>query len=306
MRFCLSAASVLIAALQAHAAAPSYAITNARIVAGPGQTIERGVIILRNGLIESVGEGLPIPPDARIFDAAGITVYPGLIDGATHYGFPAPPRAPAPAPSGPAQVPEDIAAPHRYLRPQPAGMNADVVAAVRLSLPPEPDVRLNQGFTTVLAVPREGHWRGVSALVNLAGAARSDVVVASPVAMHVSFTTSFGPGRRYPTSLMGVLAALRQSLVSAEQYRDAIRLYEESGKRGLARPAFDPVSAALLPVLMAVFLWSFRLTRPRRSGELSVLPPSSKSARSYSAARKRGEWPKNSEHAMFPFLYVHP
>jgi imidazolonepropionase-like amidohydrolase len=46
-----------------------------------------------------------------------------------------------------------------------------------------------------------------------------------------------------------VIAALRQSLINAQRYRDGLRLYEESGRRGLVRPAFDPVSTALLPVL---------------------------------------------------------
>ena len=37
---------------------------------------------------------------------------------------------------------------------------------------------------TVLSIPRDGHWQGTSALVNLAGNA-SDAVIVSPVAMHV-------------------------------------------------------------------------------------------------------------------------
>jgi imidazolonepropionase-like amidohydrolase len=101
----------------------------------------------------------------------------------------------------------------------------------------------------VLAAPREGHWQGTSALVNLAGASVGQAVVASPVAMHVSFATFFASGRAYPTSLMGVMAALRQSLVKAQQYRDAMKLFEESGRRGLARPGFDAVSISLSPVL---------------------------------------------------------
>ncbi|HET8547732.1 MAG TPA: amidohydrolase family protein [Bryobacteraceae bacterium] len=262
MKILLWMAALLAAALPGSAAAPAWAITNARVVTGPEKTIERGVIVLRNGLIEAVGESVAIPADARVFDANGITVYPGLIDGATHYGFPAAARTtsttPAestPAPASPsrttaATTPEDIAAPHRYLRPKAAGINADVAAAARMTLPNEPDARRNQGFTTVLAVPRDGHWQGTSALVNLAGTSLPEAVVAAPVAMHVSLSTAgFGRTRSYPTSLMGAIAALRQSLINAQQYREALKLYEQSGRRGLVRPAFDRASAALLPVL---------------------------------------------------------
>ena len=168
---------------------PTYAIANARIVVGPESTIQRGVIVLRNGLIEAVGESAAVPADARVFDADGMTVYAGLIDGATHYGLPAPQRPAGAAPGPPAAAPaprpaDDVAAPHRYLRPQARGMNADFVAAARMTLPAEPDPRRNQGFTTVLETPREGHWQGASALVNLAGASASEAVVVSPVAMH--------------------------------------------------------------------------------------------------------------------------
>ncbi|MBC7927354.1 MAG: amidohydrolase family protein, partial [Bryobacteraceae bacterium] len=42
---------------------------------------------------------------------------------------------------------------------------------------------------------------------------------------------------------------LRQSLLKAQGYREAQKLYEASGRSGLPRPTSDPVSEALLPVL---------------------------------------------------------
>ncbi len=229
------------------AAAPPYAITNARIVTAPGKTIERGTIVLRNGLIEAVGANLAIPPDARVFDASGLTVYSGLIDAATHYGFAPIPVSP-PVPIAPAPVP-DVQAPDRYLRPVAAGVNAHWSAAERMVMPSEPDTRRAQGFTTVISIPREGHWRGTSALVNLGEAQMADNIVRARVAMHVDFRLPIGSRGRYPSSSMGVFAVLRQSLIAARQYREARVLYEAGGESGLERPRFDPVSEALLPVL---------------------------------------------------------
>src|SRR5437764_15390866 len=78
----------------AWAAAPPWAITNARILVYPGKTIAQGSILLRDGLIQAAGETVAIPPDALIYDAKGLTVCAGWIDGATYFGFPPPPPAP--------------------------------------------------------------------------------------------------------------------------------------------------------------------------------------------------------------------
>jgi hypothetical protein len=43
-----------------------HAIVGARIVTAPGQSIERGTIIVRDGVITAVGAALAIPADARI------------------------------------------------------------------------------------------------------------------------------------------------------------------------------------------------------------------------------------------------
>src|SRR4028119_876797 len=77
---------------QSSANAPrAFAITNARIVTASGADIERGTIIVRDGLIVAVGEGnLQVPVDVRVIDANGLTVYPGIIDASTSTGIPAP------------------------------------------------------------------------------------------------------------------------------------------------------------------------------------------------------------------------
>ena len=79
----------------AAANAQSYAITNARIVTVSGATIEKGTIVIRNGLINAVGANLMPPADAQVFDATGLTVYPGFIDALTNLGLGAAAAAPA-------------------------------------------------------------------------------------------------------------------------------------------------------------------------------------------------------------------
>src|SRR5215213_6217017 len=76
----------------------TYAITNARIVTISGPVIERGTVVIRNGLIVAAGANVSAPPDARVIDGAGLTVYPGLIDSYTNLALPD--AAPSPSPGG--------------------------------------------------------------------------------------------------------------------------------------------------------------------------------------------------------------
>ncbi|MBN8506389.1 MAG: hypothetical protein J0L58_18135, partial [Burkholderiales bacterium] len=66
-----------------------HALTGARIVVRPGQVIERGTLILREGRVVAVGAQLPVPPGAREWKLDGATVLPGFIDLASPLGVPA-------------------------------------------------------------------------------------------------------------------------------------------------------------------------------------------------------------------------
>src|SRR5688572_16310643 len=65
----------------------SQAIVGARIEVGDGRVIERGTIVMRDGLIVSVAEGVAVPPGAEVLDGKGLTVYPGFIDAGTFKGI---------------------------------------------------------------------------------------------------------------------------------------------------------------------------------------------------------------------------
>jgi imidazolonepropionase-like amidohydrolase len=67
--------------------AQTYAIRNARIVTVSGATIPNGQILIQDGKIASVGPNIAIPASAKIFDAMGLTAYPGMIDPHTKIGL---------------------------------------------------------------------------------------------------------------------------------------------------------------------------------------------------------------------------
>src|SRR5438045_9330524 len=65
-----------------------HALTNARIVAGPGKTIEKGTVLIRDGLIVEVGPEVKVPAEARVWDLSGKTIYPGFIDAYSRLDLP--------------------------------------------------------------------------------------------------------------------------------------------------------------------------------------------------------------------------
>ena len=232
-------------------AVETYAITNARIATGSGPVIERGTIVIRDGLIAAVGPNVTAPADARIIDGTGMTVYPGLIDSNTSLGIP----PPAPAPS--AEVTPGGGGGFGQLRPQlfltalnsaqPPGLQPEVLVEDFIRPGGEQiESARNLGITAALSVPRTGIWMGQSALINLAGDSAQEMIVKSPVAMHVGFTPL--RANTYPNSLLGVFSALRQMLLDADRYREAQQVYQRA-PRGMRRPEHDRSLAALLPVL---------------------------------------------------------
>ncbi|HEU4931563.1 MAG TPA: amidohydrolase family protein [Pyrinomonadaceae bacterium] len=228
----------------------TYAITNARIVTVSGPVIERGTVVIRNGLIAAAGANVTAPSDARVIDGTGLTVYPGLIDSYTNLALPE--AAPSPSPGGGGgggffllqQQQRPAAGPNST---QPVGLQPEVM--VEDVIRPggnEIESSRNIGITTALTSPRSGIWMGQSALINLAGESPQQMIVRSPVAMHVGFT----PLRtgQYPGSLLGVFAALRQMMLDAQRYRDSLQVYERA-PRGTRRPETDRSLAALIPVI---------------------------------------------------------
>lgn len=225
----------------------TYAITNARIVTVSGPVIERGTVVIRNGLIAAAGANVNAPPDARVIDGAGLTVYPGLIDSYTNLALPEASPSPSPA-AGPgaffaAPTPRPAGGPNST---QPVGLQPEVM--VEDVIRPggnEIESARNIGITAALTSPRTGIWMGQSALINLSGDTPQQMIVRSPVAMHVGFTPLRGT---YPGSLLGVFATLRQMMLDAQRYRDSMQIYERS-PRGTRRPDTDRSLAALVPVI---------------------------------------------------------
>lgn len=242
-------AAAVVAAPGAQTPLPT-AIRGARIVTAAGAPIASGTIVLRGGLVDAVGADVAVPPDARVVDGSGLTVYPGLIDMGTAAGLElARPQAPEFRTSEEAErwkrdmilKPQLEAAEH--VRPDASGLTSLASA----------------GITTVLSTPTGEVVKGRSALVNVrapeedpqigavADPRRGLVVVRAPVALHIAFTER-PRGNGYPASLMGVIAFVRQAFLDAQHHQASVDRYQRV-KTGVLRPIFDPALDGLQPAL---------------------------------------------------------
>ena len=218
----------------------TFAITNAQIVTVSGPNLAKGTIVIRDGLIESVGENVKIPADARIIDGTDLVVYPGFIDAYTSLGI----AAAAPTQRGQAQTAQN--------QPQsnsnyPDGLHPDETAADQIKAgEAQFETQRNAGFTTALTVPKDGIFNGQSALIDLAGDSVSGMIIKSPFAEHITFTT-LRTGS-YPVSLLGTFSALRQMFLDAQRLQIIQKMYEKD-PRGMKRPDDDKSLEALMPIL---------------------------------------------------------
>lgn len=226
------AAPVLLAAAAAAADSPVrvHALVGVRIVAGPGQLVPAGTVVLRDGIIAAAGAGVAAPPDARVWDGAGLTVYPGLIEPYAVRSVPEPKSS------------EQLAAshPNSLVRPDRAitAYAFDEGAAKKLRA---------AGFATAVLAPKEGLFRGKSALVNLGDGDYQRNLLRGDLAHNVTLRPGSGDDAPYPESLMGAVALFRQTLVDAGWQRAAQAAYTENPAQ--TRPEWTPALATLAAAL---------------------------------------------------------
>ena len=208
------------------------AIVGARVVTAPGRVTERATVLIRDGRIEAVGQGLRVPPDADVLAADSFTVYAGFVDALGTEGVPTPPDAERPDDLNRGEPPRALAGilPDRDVRD--------------LYDPAEARVRQfrEAGFGAAHVAPPDGLFSGQGAVVLLRAPGRGesarDVVLRGPVSVVARLTPARGV---YPSTVMGVAAVVRSSF-------ENVRRYRALGAQG-ARVPYDPSLDALGPVL---------------------------------------------------------
>jgi imidazolonepropionase-like amidohydrolase len=239
-----------------------HALVGGRVVIRPGTEIEKATIVLRDGRIVAVGADAAAPPEARVHDMAGTTIYAGFIDAHVSFSKAGSERAATPDEAPPA---DDLT----------AGVGTGFLGATSIAggsssrsvVTPErrmarehsPDRKAlealrTEGFTAANVVPDRGVIRGMSTLVSLASSNADEAIIRAETFQHVALDTprteksDDAPERprAYPGSLMGVISAVRQTFFDA-QHQAADFAHFAAHPNDRPRPAFDSSLDALQP-----------------------------------------------------------
>ncbi|SPE37340.1 Amidohydrolase [Candidatus Sulfopaludibacter sp. SbA3] len=135
-----------------------------------GKVIENGSVLIRNGKIVGVGQGLSAPEGFKTIDIRGQHVYPGMIDSASMLGLEAPSREET-------SDAQEIG----LINPQ-----LHAASAVNTSSEAIPITRAN-GVTSVVEMPEGTLLSGQMSLIHLDGSNNNGMTVLGPAAVHLRF-----------------------------------------------------------------------------------------------------------------------
>jgi len=211
------------------------AIKDATIIPVVGQNIPSGTLLIKDGLIEAVGQDVDIPSGAKIIDGKGLYAFPGMIDSTCTLGL------------------EEIGSVSATIDVRETGRINPQVFSVEAIRPDSVHIHISRsnGITTALVVPKGGLIAGKSGLIRLVGYTPDELVIKSPVAMHIEFPSGRSSRRRSTSSTQEQasrqITELKDLLNKARYYQKR----KEAAKKDslLALPEFNEIFENLLPVI---------------------------------------------------------
>lgn len=187
------------------------ALVNAQIYLGNGEWLTNGTLLLKGKRIKAIGKDIDLPDYTLVHDLQGQFVYPSFIDLYTSFGINKPKSK---ARSRKPQLESSKEGPYYWNE----SVRPELEAFDHFSYD-EKDARSyrEQGFGMVLTHPHDGVIRGSSALIALT-ADEKDQLVKNRLSMQYSFFKGSSQ-QTYPSSLMGMIALIRQFHYDALAYQ---------------------------------------------------------------------------------------
>ncbi|MDV6317096.1 amidohydrolase family protein [Idiomarina sp. HP20-50] len=190
------------------------AIQNATIITEPGKSFTNATLVIEDGLIQSIERNNRAPAGARVIDGTGYTIYPGFIDPYSSYGI---------------KVSNEQTPSHMpiYNNEREGGNAAnDAIHSQKRwfsefkTNSDDANKWISQGFTSVQSANLDGVFQGQAVTVSLADKIANDVIYQSEAKQFGSFDKGSSQ-QQYPSSLMGSIALVRQTLSDADWYETA-------------------------------------------------------------------------------------
>ncbi|MEM7583625.1 MAG: amidohydrolase family protein [Acidobacteriota bacterium] len=203
----------------------SFAITNARVYTVADATHDRATVVVRDGKIAAVGPNVEVPSDIEVFDAAGDSLIPGIVDAHSHI-------------TTDGGVNESSLAVTSMVTIQDV-IDPDDIAIYRA---------LAGGVTTINVLHGSANpIGGGNAVLKLRWGSNADCLrfVGAPSGIKFALgenpkrsrsTPRPGVPRRYPATRMGVIDVIRQAFNEARAYQQAIELAQRDPAKPAPRP----------------------------------------------------------------------
>ena len=215
------------------------ALVGATVHVTPERAIEGATLLVVDGRVAAVGTDVEVPEGASVVDLAGRVVYPGFVEPWSEYGL---------AHVGDLNAKKESREIQYGRAAKGSGSWNDAVHAERRWADDfQPDEKaaeklLERGVTSAVTLRRDGVFRGRAAVVSLGAGVAGERILSADGPHGLSFEK--GSSRQaYPTSQMGAIALVRQTLLDAEWWPRAESAWRRDPSR--ARPEADLSVAAL-------------------------------------------------------------
>lgn len=186
--------------------------TNATIYVTPTQKIEKGTLLIQDGKVVGAGNNIVIPKNSVTINLEGKTIYPSFIDIYTTFGV----EKPKGNYGGRNPLYDTKRAGYYWNESIRSEVNA--YESFKYDQPKAEEL-LKAGFGVVGTHIPDGVARGTGILVALNNTENSTRILSNKATNHFGFTRSATTNQAYPSSLMGMMALLRQMYLDLDWYK---------------------------------------------------------------------------------------
>ena len=191
-----------------------YAFTNATIYKDHQTKLEKATLVVKDGKIVSVSNSNSVPKGAIAIDCTGKSIYPSFVESLSGYGVPELKKSTEKI-DYIQQISKKKGAYHWNEAIKP-----ETEAHLLFSANGEEAKKMRKlGFGSVVTHQKDGIARGSGALVTLGSQSENESILKKQVAAFYSFRKGISK-QGYPSSLMGIIALLRQTYLDAEWYQN--------------------------------------------------------------------------------------
>lgn len=201
------------------------ALINGKIITMEKKDYDQGMILIKDGKIEQIGENLEIPEGTEIIDVDGKYILPGFVDAHTHLGI----YEEIYSHEG-----DDVNEMSEPVTPQLRAIDGINIHDIGFQ------DALKGGVTTAMIAPGSANVvGGTVCIMKTAGKTFKERIVNDCAGMKIAFGENpkevYGTDKKMPYTRMGIVALLREALIEADNYSKDKENERDLGKEEMVK-----------------------------------------------------------------------